>query len=65
MIKSATFRDMDQLNEFVSKNSVKVVSVSNVKERIYTDLPMLRGGDFSYVADVIKLYYEEEEKQVV
>lgn len=59
MIQEKTFDTLNQLNQFVEDHKVKVISISDVKQTKFWDLPVVRGMKSYYEADVIKLYYEE------
>lgn len=54
-----------ELNDFVAKNDVYIISIETTKEKYDTGLPMVKGGSFKTKKDVLKLWYKEKGERTI
>lgn len=59
MITFKEFEGLEQLNEFITINKVKTISIETIKFIYDTGMPLPKGGSFKTEREKIKLWYEE------
>jgi hypothetical protein len=62
MIKTETFKTLEDLNAFAERNPIRIISLIEVAATVDTGLPFpsfSRKGTFHTMENHIKIYYEE------
>jgi hypothetical protein len=62
MIKTETFKTLEDLNAFAERNPIRIISLMEVSVTVDTGLPLFSfsgKGTFHRMENHIKIYYEE------